>query len=449
MPFWIDLRIDLPVLVFVAASAVVAAMLAGVLPAVHASRADRHELLKDASRGTSSRRLGRIMGRLIGVELAVSFVLLVAAGLFVRSAVNLQAYDFSFAPEDVYTGRVRLPDATYAGASQRAAFVERLQETLARIPRASSVAVTTVLPGVGSNRRAVVVEGVGDPTEADLPRTNNSVAVTPGFFETFRASLLAGRVFNSGDRAGELPVVIVSAAFERRHLPQGAVGRRIAFPVRTSEAEWLTIVGVVSDLLSGGLDRERVDAVYRPLAQDVPMNFQVAVRANVSAALLAAPAREAVAELDPDVALFNMRTLAESIDLANAQYGYASALFLVAGGLALFLAAIGLYGVMAFWVAQRTRELGVRMAIGGARSAIVALVLRQGMTQIALGLVAGALLAVPVAWLLQGVLLEAQPFDPLVFGGVIGVLLGAGWLGCALPALRATRVDPMVALSGD
>ncbi len=149
MPFWIDLRIDLPVLVFVAAAAAAAAMLAGVLPAVHASRANRSELLKDASRGTSSRRLGRIMGRLIGVELAVSFVLLVAAGLFVRSAVNLQAYDFSFAPAGVYTGSVRLPDAAYAGAPERAALVERLEETLARIPGASSATVTTAQPRGG------------------------------------------------------------------------------------------------------------------------------------------------------------------------------------------------------------------------------------------------------------------------------------------------------------
>lgn len=230
MPFWIDPRIDLRVLVFVAASAVVAAMLAGVLPAVHASRANRHKLLKDASRGTSSRRLGRIMGRLIGVELAVSFVLLVAAGLSVRSALNLQTYDFTFAPEDVYTGSVRLPDVTYAGTSERAAFVEQLQETLARIPGTSSATVTTVVPGVGANRRDIAVEGVHDPTEADLPRTNNSAAVTPGFFEMFRAPLLAGRAFNSGDRAGELLVAIVSATFERMYLPEGAVGRRIALP---------------------------------------------------------------------------------------------------------------------------------------------------------------------------------------------------------------------------
>ncbi len=449
MPFWVDPRVDLPVFVFIAAAAVVAAMLAGVLPALHASRANRHELLKDASRGTSSRRLGRMMGRLIYVEMAVSFVLLVAAGLYVRSALNLQAYDFTFAPEGVYTARVRLPDATYAGASDRAAFVEALEETLARIPGASSATVTTVVPGVGASRRLVAVEGVHDPTQADLPRTSNSVSVTPGFFETFRAPLLAGRAFNSGDGAGELPVAIVSAVFERMYLPEGAVGRRIALPAGDGEAEWITIVGVASDLLAGGLDRGRVDAVYRPLALDVPMSFQVAVRSNGSAAALAAPIREAVAELDSDVAVFGMRPLDEAIDLANQQYSWLSALFLVAGALALFLAAVGLYGVMAFWVAQRTREIGVRMAVGGARAAIVALVLRQGMTQIAVGLAAGVLLAVPAAWGLQGSLLEVQPFDPLVFGGVLGVLLGAGWLGCVQPALRATRVDPLSALSAE
>jgi ABC-type antimicrobial peptide transport system permease subunit len=211
----------------------------------------------------------------------------------------------------------------------------------------------------------------------------------------------------------------------------------------------MTIVGVASDLLAGGLDREQVDAVYRPLAQDAPMSFQVAVRSNASATGLAAPIREAVAGLDPDVALFNMRTLDEAIDLANAQYGWMSAVFLVAGALALFLAAIGLYGVMSFWVAQRTREIGVRMAVGGTRAAILVLVLGQGTTKIAVGLAAGAVLAVPVVWLLQGALLDVKSFDPLVFGGVVAVLLGAGWLGCVRPALRATRVDPMAALTAE
>ena len=226
------------------------------------------------------------------------------------------------------------------------------------------------------------------------------------------------------------------------------MGRRIAFPARNGEAEWLTIVGVASDLLASVLDREQIEAVYRPLAQDVPMSFQAAVRSDTSPTVLVSPIREAVAEIDSDVALFDMRTLEESINLANGQYGWTLVL-LVAGGLALFLTAIGLYGVMAFWVAQRTGEIGVRMAMGGARAAIVALVLRQGATQIALGLVVGGVLAVPVAWLLQGALFEVQPFDTLVFGGVVGVLVGAGWLGCLLPVLRATRVDPLVALTAE
>jgi predicted permease len=428
--------------------AVVAAMLAGVTPALHASRGNAHDLLKDTSRGTSSRRLGSVMGRLVRVEMAVSFVLLVAAGLFVRSAVNVRRIDLPFNAEGVYLARVRLPDTQYASASDRAALIARLEDALTSIPAASSATIATGMPGFGGWRRPVAIDGVDVLSDPQMQDTRYFAAST-NYFATFGSSILAGRMFDSRDDEDGLPVAVVNEAFERTHFPDGAVGGRVAFPTDVRGVEWLTIVGVVPDLLAGGLNRELEEAVYRPMAQDPPASFQLAVRSGTAATEIAASIREAVAGIDPDVALFDMNTMVASIRSANTVYAWLSALFLLAGALALFLAAIGLYGVMAFHVTQRKREIGVRMALGGGRGTIVRFVLRQGMAQIATGLVAGILLAVPVAWLLRGPLLDVRPFDPFVFGSVLGVLLVAGWLGCMMPALRATRVDPQVALSAE
>jgi len=448
LPFWWDLRVDGPVLAFISIAAILAAIAAGVGPAMFASRANNHDLLKDASRMTSSQRLGRTMRRLIGAEMAVSLVLLVAAGLFIRSAVNVQTYEFSFAPEGVYTSVVSPPEGRYENALVRTAFAEQLEESLSAIPQASSAAVTTAVPGVGDAQRIVAVEGTHLASAPDLPRTGY-VATTPGFFPTFAVSAVAGRLFDSRDRTDALPVAIVSASFEGRHLPQGALGHRIALPEETGEPVWLTVVGVVPDLLAGEFDTQSLDAVYVPFSQAAPRRFQIAVRSRTSANALAAPIRQGVASVDQDVALSFMRPLDEAIAAANASYTWFSALFLVAGGVALALAAIGLYGVMAFWVTQRTREIGLRMALGGARNTIVGFVLRRGMMPILLGLAFGMLAAIPVAWLLRSVLLDVVPFDPLVFGTVFGVLLCAGSLGCLWPAIRATRIDPQAALAAE
>jgi len=265
----------------------------------------------------------------------------------------------------------------------------------------------------------------------------------------FRAPPLSGRAFDSRDGAGSPPVAIVNRTFERTHLPDGAVGRRIALPTGDGDPVWLTIVGVVPDLLSGGLEREIETAVYRPIAQAPPATFMVAARSATVAAALAQPVREAVTTADPDIALYLTRTLDDSIDGAYAAWAWLSALFLLAGGLALFLAAIGLYGVMAFQVSQRTREIGVRMALGGSRTSILAIVLRRGMAHIAAGLAAGALFALLLAWLMRALLFGVRPLDPIVFVAVPAVLVLAGWLGSLVPALRATRVDPRIALGAE
>jgi putative ABC transport system permease protein len=449
MPYWIEFRVDATVLGMVAGAAVLATLLSGLLPALQASRANTHELLKDSSRGSSSLRMGRLMRRLVGVEIALSFVLLVLAGLFIRSAANFQATEFAFEPEEVYTARIRLPEATYVDTPARVRFAEELRETLARLPQVSDVALATAVPGVGSS--AVVpmqLEGAAD-ADAGTGLRARSIVVTPGFFELFHAPISAGRDFDSRDRVDALPVAIVNEAFAMRHFPEGALDRRIRHGDREGEEAWLTIVGVIPDLMAGGVDGEIRDAVYLPLAQNAPSQLQILVRPMAGFASVAGPIRESLTALDPDVALFDTRPLEEVIASANSQYTWFSAVFLVSGGIALFLAGLGLYGVMSFWVVQRTREIGIRMALGGRRGDIVRLVLTEGMGQTSKGLAAGLLLAVAAAGLLRSALFGVAPYDVVVFGTIVAVLVGAAWLGCWFPARRATRMDPLRALGAE
>jgi putative ABC transport system permease protein len=447
-PFWIEFRVDVPVLAFVLVIAGMAALAAGLGPALQASRSNPHDVLKDGARGASGFHLGKVMRRLVGVEMALSFVLLVAAGLFIRSAVNYDRMEFAFEPEEVYQARIRMPES-YGTADARALYITELEEALAALPEAEAAALGSDLPGIGS-AVAGVLEIDGRPVaDAERPRAR-SIVVTPGYFDLFRAPVLSGRSFDESDRAGELPVAIVNTAFERRHFPAGALDQRIRLDVRAEEpTEWLTIVGVAPDLMAGGVGRETEEAVYLPVAQSVPQSIVLLVRPSADFATLPSAVRDAVTGLDQDVPLFDVRRLREAIDAANSQYRWLSALFLLAGGIALFLAAIGLYGVMAFWVAQRTREIGVRMALGGQRARIVGLVLRQGMVQTGLGLVAGVALAIPVARVLGAALFEVSPYDPVVFGSILVVLVAAAALGCWLPARRATAIDPLEALAED
>jgi predicted permease len=448
-PFWIDFRVDAPVLGFVLLIAVLAALAAGLLPALHASRGDAHGLMKDGARGASGLHMGRLMRRLVGVEMALSFVLLVGAGLFIRSAANYDRVDFAFDPEEVYQARVRVPDM-YVSSDSRMLFLAELRQTLSDLPQVEGVALASDVPGIGSSAvQPVEVEGAAPVELGERPRAR-SITVTPGYFDFFRSAVSVGRDLEDGDRSGTLPVAVVNAAFERLHFPTGALERRIRFDRGVDgPTEWLTIVGVAPDLMAGGVDGEVEEAVYLPAAQVLPASLMVLARPVTDFASLPTPVREAIAGLDRDVPLFDVRSLRAAIDSANAQYTWLSALFLTAGAIALFLAAIGLYGVMSFWVAQRTREIGVRMALGGQRRQIVRLVLRQGMTHTGLGLAVGVALAIPFARVLGGALFQVSPYDPIVFGSIMGILVGAAWLGCWLPARRATGIDPLEALGGD
>jgi len=457
-PYWIDVRTDAAVVAFVVVIACLAAAAAGLVPTWQAVRAQPQDLLREGARDTSGFTLGRVMRRLVGVEMALSFVLLVGAGLFVRSAANILRIEFPFRPEGVYEARIRLPLASYPSAEERNRFLEELPAVLEALPEVDEASLATAVPGIGASAVSrLEIEGAPESAEDERPRVRR-IAVSPGYFEMFDASL-RGRGFDVQDRADAEPVAVVNAAFERLHFPEGAAGRRLLLSSGQGPDVWRTVVGVSTDLLAGGVEAELPEVVYIPLGQEAAdlsagseieaPSIMVLARPVGDFASLPGAIRDAVAELDPDVALFGVGELRASIDASSSGYWWMSVLFVTAGSIALFLASIGLYGVISFWVTQRTREIGVRMALGGRRREVVALVLRQGMAHTALGLLVGLALALPAATLLGRILFQVSPYDPVVFLSITAVLTTAAWLGCWVPARRATRIDPMEALRSE
>ena len=449
MPYWIHLRVNGAALAFVAVVAVVTALAAGLAPALRASRTDPHELLQDSSRGSSGRRGGKLMGRLVGAEMALSFVLLALAGLFIRSAANLRAVDFAFAPEQVTLSNVNVPDAAAGSPAELVQLTGEMVQAIGALPQVTGVALASAPPGIGSSPSVRLEMDAPSPEDTDGPRARQ-IVVSPGYFGLLHGAPVAGRDFDARDDERAERVAIVNRPFVEEHFPDGrALDRRIRLTRGSEMGEWLTVVGVVPDLLAGGLEEDMPEAVYVPFAQSPSPGPIVLARTSGDVAALGGAIRETVAALSPDVAIFRTWPLDEAMDAANSGPHWMSLVFVISGAIALFLAAIGLYGVMAFWVIQRTREIGVRLAVGGQRIDIIRLVLGQGMWYTGVGLGLGALVAFPLAKLFAFALYDMAWWDPVVFGGTVGVLLVVALVGCWVPARRATALDPVAALGSE
>jgi putative ABC transport system permease protein len=447
-PSWIDIRLHPPVLLFAIALGLVATIASGLIPAVQSSRADINEVLKDESRGSSSLRIGRISKSLVVFEIALSCGLLVAAGLMIKSVTKMRTMDPGFAVERIFTARLGFP-ATYTDTLAQRRFYERLQPALAALPGARAVSISSDLPGVNNSGDAFAIEGEAYATDRDYPETDY-YTVTPGFFETFGIEARRGRAVEQGDRAETLPVVVVSEGFVAKHLPgEDPIGRRIRFGRADSQAPWMSIVGIVNDIYSGDPDEPRKPTAYRPLAQNHSNFVSVSVGTAGPPMGLTASVRDAVASLEPDIPIYWTYSMADALARPLWFIRVFGTMFMIFGFIALFLASIGLYAVMAFSVSRRTREVGIRMALGARGADVVRMIFRQGLWQLGVGLVAGLGLAVGVSQLMTVMLFEVQPRDPGVFGGVVSVLLLAGLLACLVPARRATRVDPLTALRTD
>ncbi|HEX5724340.1 MAG TPA: ABC transporter permease [Longimicrobiaceae bacterium] len=446
-PFWIDIGLDPPVLAFTVGITLLATLLSGLLPALRASGGNVTEVLKDESRGSSSFRGGRLSAVLVVVEIALSVGLLAAAGLMIKSVTNLRNVDMGFRPEQVFTARVGLPESEYPDSAAQVRFFDQLQGRLAASPDLAAVALSSALPGIGSGGDRVAIEGKAYADERAYPDAHTIVA-GPGSFDAFGVKLRQGRDFGAQDREGSLPVTIVNESFARTHFGQESpLGRRIRLGGPETEQPWLTIVGVAPDMFADGLENEEPEAVYLPYTQSPQRFMSVVARPRAGEpGGLTAPVRDLVAGLDPDLPIYFVDTLAGRLSQATWFYKVFGTIFMVMGFVALFLASIGLYGVMAFSVSRRTREMGVRMALGAQAGDVRRLILRQGLKQLAIGVVLGLLLAFGLGSLLRIILFQVSPADPVTFVSIVTVLVGTGVLACLIPARRATRVDPMVAL---
>jgi putative ABC transport system permease protein len=443
-PTWLVFKVDAPILLFVLVITLLATLLSGVLPAIRASGSNVQEVLKDESRGSSSFRGGRISKVLVVFEIALSVTLLVAAGLMVKSVTQLSGMDYGF-PTDVFTARIGLPETVYRDSAAQVRFFEQLYPRLAEIPGAEGSTITAALPGVGSGGTNLAVEGKAYAEEKDYPEAN-LVSTMPGYFSTFQVKV-DGRDFSTADRANTLPVAIVNTTFAKKHFDgQNAVGRRIRLGGAKSTEPWRQIVGVVPDMWLDGTENDEPEGVYVPFAQAPQRFMSVVIRTRGEPGAMTAPVRNLVATMDPDLPIYFVKTLQERIDEETWFYRVFGTIFMIMGIVALVLAAVGLYGVMAFNVSRRTREMGVRMALGAQPQNVVRLVLRQGLIQLAVGVVIGTLGAYFLAGLLKMLLFQVAPTDPLVFGGTLAVLIASGIAASLIPARRATRVDPMVAL---
>jgi putative ABC transport system permease protein len=452
-PFWIDIRLDARILLFTMGVTLLAALVAGALPAWQAAQADVNDILKDEARGSSSFRMGRLSKGLVVVEVALSCGLLIAAGLMIKTVVNLRTMDLGIPTASIFTARIGLPESAYSDVESQIRFYEAVHERLGALPGVQAVSLTSSLPALGSNNPQVGVEGESYPDpRQDRPRARR-VVVTPGFFETFSVKPREGRDFTGADNLGGLPVAVVNESFARRHFGnESALGRRVHFATPAdadTAATWLTVVGVVADMYAGGLENEDPHAIYVPLAQQGARFMSVAARTAGQATLLTPYVRDAVAAEDADIPLYFVNTLAGAIHENTWFYRIFGSLFMIFGLVALFLASIGLYAVMSSSVSRRTREVGVRMALGAQRGDVVRMIFGQALAQIGLGLVFGLALAAGLSRLLSTLLFNVEPRDPVIFASIVLLLAITGIIASIVPAMRATHIDPQVALRAE
>ncbi len=462
LPFLKTLHLDVRILLFSFGLSLLTGIIFGLVPALQSSRPDLNEVLKEGGRNTASGASHRLRGALVVSEIALAVVLLVGAGLMMKSLFRLLQTNIGFNPDNLLTLNIALPAAKYTDVNKQIDFFDQLKGRVESLPGVKGSGTVNILPLQAGNTTRFNVEG--DPVPPPGQETEANIRVVDeNYFRALGVPLLAGRMFDERDKlppsapnatnapnaanaANANNVVIISkTTADRVFGGRDPIGRRLVYTV---QAPPITVVGVVGNVKIGNLDDDLRPVLYYPFRQNPGTGTNLVVRTSSDPNALAAAVRNEIRSLEPDVAIFNVKAMGQVISDTPAAFmrRFPALLIGIFAAVALLLASIGIYGVVSYSVSQQTHYIGVRMALGAQASDILKMVLRQGLTLAGVGMVLGVIAAIGLTRWLRALLFEVQTTDVTTFGVVLGSLFIVALLACYIPARRATKVDPLVAL---
>ena len=450
-----EVGVNASVLLFVFLISTLTGLLFGLIPALQASRPDLVVNLKEGSQGGGSgSRHHRFRSGLIVFEFALSLMLMIGAGLLLRSFARLMEVNPGFDSSHVTLARIWLPVPNnpeldpYRPPEKRATFIKEVLRRTSELPgvRYAAVSGGGGVPLMDQNKPLIFTIEDQPATDANVPRSKFS-SVSADYFHVLDTPLVRGRFFTAGDDQQAPKVALIDEALAQRYFANiDPIGRRLKFGGRESNAPWATITGIVGNIKTDGFDQPDQPHVYIPILQNPGYAMAVYVRTDGNPAGLTQAIRREVQAVDPNLPLFGEQTMDDVVSASLAQRRFTTQVVGLFGLLALFLAGIGIYGVMAYSVTQRTREIGIRLALGASTRSILSWLLRQGMRLTLIGVGIGLVCALALTRLLKGLLFGIAPTDLLTYAGLTVLLAVVALLACYIPARRATKVDPLVAL---
>jgi putative ABC transport system permease protein len=444
---WESIRLDGRALAFTIAIALLTGLFSGLIPALRTAAAlnDTNEALKESARGSSpARGRQRLRTVLVIAEIAAALVVLIGAGLMAKGSRSLLDVNRNLRPQSILTMQIALHEKHYGELYQRAAFYDRMLERLATLPGVEGATLVSNVP-YGHNETIEACEIEGQPVaSASERRTAQVQVISPNYLETVGIPLLQGRGFRESDGLTSLPVAIVSEKFAARYWPEkNPLNRRIRVD---GDGPWLSVIGVVKDTRYTPWTAEIAPAIYQTYRQAPLYYTYIALRAHTDPQALSLPARSAIAALDIDVPLFQIETLDRVITDKLIGLSYVAVMLSVLGAIAMVLSAAGIYGLMAYSVSERTHEIGIRLALGAARTDLLGMLARRGLALTASGIGIGLGIAIPLARLLSNLIYGVSATDAAIFGGSAGLLAVVALMACYFPARQAMSVDPNIAL---
>ena len=454
------IAVDVQVLLFAAAASLTTGILFGLVPALQSSSDRGFAALKDAARGSSGGAGRALRSGLVVAEISIALVLLVIAGLMVRSLQQLLEVNPGFQAERLLTARISLPQTNYRDIAATTAFFGTLQDRIRELPGVQSAGMTTLLPMTGRNSSGstfidqTTAQGLANSQFFQKPYLEaDQRTITPGFFDAMRIPLLRGRSLTSADTAEATPAIVVDEEFAKRLWPdREPIGQRIANGAVPNTnppvLRWRSVVGIVGHVKNNALDQVGREQIYVPIAQTTfPVrNMYLTVRASGDPSAIASAIQRTVRALDPSLPVYEVKTMDAWLDTTVSSRRFNVMLLLAFGALALTLAAVGTYGVIAYSVSQRTQEIGIRIALGASRQDVLRMVVGGGLRLAIAGVLIGVALSLAAGRFISALLFGVHPTDPLTFSAVAAALMATALVAAWIPARRATRVDPMVAL---